>query len=236
MQCPNCKLINPPTAQRCDCGYDFDAKKLKSPLVQERADPLSKGAVLFALATAVFAYLAEFTESYRDYWGAAGGALGHWSIATFIILAYLKLKKGTRSRSRKLTLISIAALIIASLSFDPPLSKSDFPRLLREAAGTAPIQGDQDDLVASTFREMFREEISFVSDYQKDTARFETDEMKMLLEPISFASRENIHETLEQLRDMQLTGEKYLSRFKAIGSKLSKSLGSYVQKLCMGAV
>ena len=23
MQCPNCELINPATAQRCDCGYDF---------------------------------------------------------------------------------------------------------------------------------------------------------------------------------------------------------------------
>ena len=23
MKCPNCKLENPPTALRCDCGYDF---------------------------------------------------------------------------------------------------------------------------------------------------------------------------------------------------------------------
>lgn len=23
MECPNCKLVNPPTAMRCDCGYDF---------------------------------------------------------------------------------------------------------------------------------------------------------------------------------------------------------------------
>jgi len=23
MQCPNCRLLNPPDAARCDCGYDF---------------------------------------------------------------------------------------------------------------------------------------------------------------------------------------------------------------------
>jgi hypothetical protein len=22
-ECPNCKLVNPPTAEVCDCGYDF---------------------------------------------------------------------------------------------------------------------------------------------------------------------------------------------------------------------
>jgi hypothetical protein len=22
-ECPNCKLVNPPTAEQCDCGYDF---------------------------------------------------------------------------------------------------------------------------------------------------------------------------------------------------------------------
>jgi len=26
MQCPNCNLINPPDALRCDCGYDFSSR------------------------------------------------------------------------------------------------------------------------------------------------------------------------------------------------------------------
>src|ERR1017187_9659738 len=31
MKCPVCKLINPDTAQRCDCGYDFATKKIEKP-------------------------------------------------------------------------------------------------------------------------------------------------------------------------------------------------------------
>src|SRR3989442_9382747 len=27
--CPNCRLINPPTAERCDCGYDFSTGSME---------------------------------------------------------------------------------------------------------------------------------------------------------------------------------------------------------------
>jgi hypothetical protein len=30
MDCPNCKLVNPPDAARCDCGYDFNARAIVS--------------------------------------------------------------------------------------------------------------------------------------------------------------------------------------------------------------
>jgi hypothetical protein len=36
MDCPRCGLINPTTAQRCDCGYDFEKGRVeKSHLKQE---------------------------------------------------------------------------------------------------------------------------------------------------------------------------------------------------------
>ena len=31
MNCPRCGLVNPETAQRCDCGYDFISKSVEKP-------------------------------------------------------------------------------------------------------------------------------------------------------------------------------------------------------------
>ncbi len=31
MKCPNCSLINPESALRCDCGFDFVSKTMKDP-------------------------------------------------------------------------------------------------------------------------------------------------------------------------------------------------------------
>lgn len=35
MDCPNCKLANPPTATRCDCGYDFQMRTMRESYLTE---------------------------------------------------------------------------------------------------------------------------------------------------------------------------------------------------------
>jgi hypothetical protein len=30
MECPNCRLFNPATAQRCDCGFDFASRMMRT--------------------------------------------------------------------------------------------------------------------------------------------------------------------------------------------------------------
>ena len=39
MQCPKCRLFNPPTAIRCDCGYDFPTGFVKASYVQKDYEP-----------------------------------------------------------------------------------------------------------------------------------------------------------------------------------------------------
>ena len=36
MTCPHCKLINPPSALRCDCGYDFKLRSVESSYLADR--------------------------------------------------------------------------------------------------------------------------------------------------------------------------------------------------------
>src|SRR5262245_33960955 len=34
--CPKCGLLNPPSAQRCDCGYDFDRRQMERSYVEPK--------------------------------------------------------------------------------------------------------------------------------------------------------------------------------------------------------
>lgn len=42
MDCPNCKLVNPPNATRCDCGYDFHTHTIQQSYLTERDKRMSR--------------------------------------------------------------------------------------------------------------------------------------------------------------------------------------------------
>ncbi len=37
-QCPRCRLFNPDTAMRCDCGYDFETRTMQASYVERSAE------------------------------------------------------------------------------------------------------------------------------------------------------------------------------------------------------
>ena len=41
MECKNCGLLNPDTAMRCDCGYDFATHTMQAPYLVKPATPPS---------------------------------------------------------------------------------------------------------------------------------------------------------------------------------------------------
>ena len=46
MNCPNCRLENPPDSQRCDCGYDFHARRvIVAPSRPQVSTPRSQGSL-----------------------------------------------------------------------------------------------------------------------------------------------------------------------------------------------
>jgi hypothetical protein len=36
MKCPNCRLISPPQAERCDCGFDFSSGKIEESYLSDK--------------------------------------------------------------------------------------------------------------------------------------------------------------------------------------------------------
>jgi hypothetical protein len=60
MDCPRCKLVNPATAVRCDCGYDLQTGTMQDSYLTERDKHLPRqnlgiaGAVLAILLTMEF--------------------------------------------------------------------------------------------------------------------------------------------------------------------------------------
>jgi hypothetical protein len=59
MDCPRCGLINPTTASRCDCGYDFQTQTVEQPFYQQKLPrDIKKFLVLVVVLNAISALVA----------------------------------------------------------------------------------------------------------------------------------------------------------------------------------
>jgi hypothetical protein len=55
MDCPKCKLINLPAAERCDCGYDFTTRTMEHSYLTEHDRRLSKSGIPGAVVVGLLA-------------------------------------------------------------------------------------------------------------------------------------------------------------------------------------
>jgi len=93
MDCPTCGLVNPPTAQRCDCGYDFAEQRQKQPLTapSRRSHRLSRGAkigifVLIFLVVTLFVSIGSKSTPPSMAEPSIAGALGSLTGSLIVIL------------------------------------------------------------------------------------------------------------------------------------------------------
>src|SRR5258708_38376884 len=111
MNCPRCGLVNPPTAKRCDCGYDFETKTVERSYYQPASPEkdvrtalvlivvmnvlgaivaLSRGSALRIVGLVAWSALAYFLYAQllrRKDWARTGLALLTFPIGTALFLS-----------------------------------------------------------------------------------------------------------------------------------------------------
>ncbi len=86
MQCPRCRLISPPTAARCDCGYDFATGKVEQAYFQQSLPRELKHGVLVLVALNVLAGIGALAggDSLRIILAIVWSAVIWWAYANLV--------------------------------------------------------------------------------------------------------------------------------------------------------
>jgi hypothetical protein len=130
MNCPRCGLINPGTAQRCDCGYDFISRSVQeSYLLSASNTSTSKIAIGAQVVAVVLAGAAVIWGCYMVYVALYPGGLGEFGAISVLSAAMvdipvglvslvvgLAVKKGLPVLRWTCIVLSVAALAIPFLT------------------------------------------------------------------------------------------------------------------------
>jgi hypothetical protein len=102
MECPNCKLENPPSALRCDCGYEFATGTVRASYAQATTSSLRHRGWWIAGW-----FLALFVFNLSVSWGQGSGTLT-------LVLAYA-LSKLTSPVELAISAIIICVILMAKV-------------------------------------------------------------------------------------------------------------------------
>lgn len=92
-RCPKCRLYNPPSAQRCDCGYDFQSQTMEQSFLaadqQEGAKRLSSGQLVLAIFVPLVGVIYGIVMLVRG--DRRGSMMLSISLAVFLVAFCIKL-------------------------------------------------------------------------------------------------------------------------------------------------
>ena len=63
-ECPRCRLVNPPTAPQCDCGYEFAAGRVTGPPVADHSREAAPGTRLLTGCLGVIVGVVQDDQNY----------------------------------------------------------------------------------------------------------------------------------------------------------------------------
>lgn len=96
--CPNCRLGNPDSAMRCDCGFDFESHSMKESYLSPKERHVVRNTSISALV--VIGVLRAVVLLDKGDWG---GACLIFGVYAFLIGAVLVWRKYLAIRWRRLT-------------------------------------------------------------------------------------------------------------------------------------
>jgi hypothetical protein len=124
MECPNCKLINPPGSLQCDCGYAFLTGTISAPNNPPDAGSVGRGVGLGLLLHLLQIVIVPGTTLLagafypRDKEPLAAGLLFSayaWSLTQFLYLgpaAWMAFRRGQRETAKGLLIVGAIGILI----------------------------------------------------------------------------------------------------------------------------
>lgn len=95
MNCPRCRLINPETAQRCDCGYDFITNSVEKPyFTSSPRTPLSRIAIGLQVTALILAGAAVIWGCWMVHVALHPGASGEFGGISVLLAALVDMPLG----------------------------------------------------------------------------------------------------------------------------------------------
>lgn len=122
MECPRCGLLNPETALRCDCGYDFATQTVKASYIPENRKSFPKEiewtnfGLRFLGASGLYAVISYIVNPHQIYINT----FNPMKIVVFYLLQFMFL----------FLIISIPTVIICKVSRKCSNQQDSVPRLL----------------------------------------------------------------------------------------------------------